>query len=84
MLLQDALDSMVKRDMKSNREEVQHAVLAVDYVLKESMYGFFFFSPFPVLRPSITTTKKAITKCKRAASFLVTLANTLINTLITQ
>ena len=35
-LSQDALDMVVKRDMRSNREEVVHAVLAVDYVMKES------------------------------------------------
>ncbi|XP_041367703.1 DNA polymerase delta catalytic subunit-like [Gigantopelta aegis] len=36
----DALESVVKNDMRSNREGVVHCVLAVDYVYKESIYGY--------------------------------------------
>ena len=34
--MQDALDRVVKSDMRSNREGVVHCVLAVDYIYKES------------------------------------------------
>lgn len=35
-LLQTALDDAVKKDMRSNREGIQHAVLGVELVTRES------------------------------------------------
>ncbi|KAK7098957.1 DNA polymerase delta catalytic subunit-like [Littorina saxatilis] len=46
----DALDGAVKRDMRSNREEVVHTVLAVDYVMKESIYGYHGNRQIPYLK----------------------------------
>jgi len=38
--MQEALDQAVKKDMKSNPNNVQEAILAVERVYKQSMYGY--------------------------------------------
>ena len=45
--VQDALDAAVKKDMRSNREEVVNAVLAIDYVSRESRALFASFMSVP-------------------------------------
>lgn len=45
LISQELLDVVVRKDMRSNKESVVHAVLAVDYVMKESqcvLCNFFF------------------------------------------
>ncbi|KAL8577740.1 DNA polymerase delta catalytic subunit [Nucella lapillus] len=49
----DSLDMIVKRDMRSNREDVVHAVLAVDYLLKESIYGYHGNRKIPFLKITV-------------------------------
>lgn len=49
----DTLDVAVKRDMRSNREDVVHAVLAVDYVIKESIYGYHGNRKIPFLKITV-------------------------------
>nr|KAG5686080.1 hypothetical protein BaRGS_030695 [Batillaria attramentaria] len=49
----DALNRVVKGDMRSNREDVVHAVLAVDYVIKESIYGYHGNRKIPFLKITV-------------------------------
>ncbi|XP_076450505.1 DNA polymerase delta catalytic subunit-like [Babylonia areolata] len=49
----DSLDMVVKKDMRSNREEVVHAVLAVDYLMKESIYGYHGNRKLPFLKITV-------------------------------
>ncbi|XP_025087757.1 DNA polymerase delta catalytic subunit-like [Pomacea canaliculata] len=46
----NALNSAVLRDMRSNKEDVKEAVLAVDYLLKESIYGYHGNRKIPFLK----------------------------------
>lgn len=48
-----ALDDAVKRDMRSNRENVQHAVLGVEMVNKESIYGYHGNRKLPFLKITV-------------------------------
>lgn len=49
----DTLNRVVKSDMRSNREDVVHAVLAVDFVIKESIYGFHGNRKIPFLKITV-------------------------------
>ncbi|XP_071104876.1 DNA polymerase delta catalytic subunit-like [Haliotis cracherodii] len=49
----DALDAAVKKDMRSNREGVVQAVLAVDCVIRESIYGYHGNRKIPFLKITV-------------------------------
>ena len=50
ILFQDALNSLVLKDMRSNRENLSQPVLAVELVKKESIYGFHNNRKLPFLK----------------------------------
>ena len=49
-LFQDALNGVVIRDLRSNRENITQAVLAVELQKKESIYGFHNNRKLPFLK----------------------------------
>jgi len=52
-----ALDQAILKDMRSNRENVQEAVLDVEIVKKCSMYGFHFNEQYPFLKITVVLPK---------------------------
>ncbi|XP_076115768.1 DNA polymerase delta catalytic subunit-like [Mytilus galloprovincialis] len=48
-----ALDDAVKKDMRSNREGIQHAVLGVELVTRESIYGYHGNRKLPFLKITV-------------------------------
>lgn len=49
----NALEAAVKKDLRSNREGIVDAVLAVDYVMKESIYGYHGNRKVPFLKITV-------------------------------
>ncbi|GFR97478.1 DNA polymerase [Elysia marginata] len=49
----NALEAAVKKDLRSNREGIVEAVLAVDYVMKESIYGYHGNRKVPFLKITV-------------------------------
>ena len=56
-IFRSSLNDAVMADMRSNREGIQHAVLAVEICQKCSMYGFYFNKMFPYLKITVATPK---------------------------
>ena len=52
-----ALNNAILKDMKSNRENVQEAVLNVEIVKRCSMYGFHFNQQYPFLKITVVLPK---------------------------
>ncbi|XP_031548890.1 DNA polymerase delta catalytic subunit-like [Actinia tenebrosa] len=63
-MFRDALNRTVLCDMRSNKDNVSQAVLAVDCVIKESIYGFHGNKKIPFLRVTVAL-QKLIAPCKR-------------------
>lgn len=61
---QEALDQAVKKDMKSNPDNIQEAILAVELVYKQSMYGYEGEKKLPFLKITVAV-PKLIAPCKR-------------------
>ncbi|CAG5135999.1 unnamed protein product [Candidula unifasciata] len=60
----DALDTMVRKDMRSNKEGIVQAILAVDYVMRESIYGYHGNRKIPFLKITVAL-PRLIAPCKR-------------------
>lgn len=63
-MLQEALNQAVKKDMKSNPDNIQEAILAVELVYKQSMYGYGGEDKLPFLKITVAV-PKLIAPCKR-------------------
>lgn len=63
-LRQEALDQAVKKDMRSNPDNIQEAVLGVELVYKQSMYGYGGKDKLPFLKITVAV-PKLIAPCKR-------------------
>ncbi|XP_011645822.1 DNA polymerase delta catalytic subunit isoform X2 [Pogonomyrmex barbatus] len=60
----EALDQAVKKDMKSNPDNIQETILAVEVVYKQSMYGYEGHNKLPFLKITVAV-PKLIAPCKR-------------------
>ncbi|XP_072033784.1 DNA polymerase delta catalytic subunit-like [Amphiura filiformis] len=60
----DGLNKLVLADMKSNRDSVTTAVLAIDVVIKENLYGYHGMKSIPFLKITVAY-PKLIAPCKR-------------------
>ncbi|CAL1535781.1 unnamed protein product [Lymnaea stagnalis] len=60
----DTLDAVVRKDLRSNKEHIEHAVLAVDYVMRESIYGYHGNRKTPFLQITVAI-PRLIAPCKR-------------------
>ncbi|RUS73135.1 hypothetical protein EGW08_019097, partial [Elysia chlorotica] len=49
----NALETVVKKDLRSNREGIVDAILAVDYVMRESIYGYHGNRKVPFLKITV-------------------------------
>jgi len=58
------LDQAVKKDMKSNPHNIQEAILAVERVYKQSMYGYEGSEKLPFLKITVAI-PRLIAPCKR-------------------
>ncbi|EDO49294.1 predicted protein [Nematostella vectensis] len=63
-LFRDTLDKAVLNDMRSNRDGVTQAVLAVDYMMRESIYGYHKNTKIPFLKVTVAL-QKLIAPAKR-------------------
>lgn len=62
--IQEALNQAVKKDMKSNPDNIQDAILAVELVYKQSVYGYGGNDKLPFLKITVAV-PKLIAPCKR-------------------
>ena len=63
------LNEAVLNDMRSNKDGVRHAVLAVEICRKCSMYGFYFNQKFPFLKITVST-PKLVAPARRVINFI--------------
>ncbi|XP_011873098.1 PREDICTED: DNA polymerase delta catalytic subunit isoform X1 [Vollenhovia emeryi] len=63
-LFKEALNQAVKKDMKSNPDNIQDAILAVELVYKQSVYGYGGNDKLPFLKITVAV-PKLIAPCKR-------------------
>ena len=68
-LMRDQLNKAVMADMRSNRDGLQQAVLAVEICQKCSMYGFYFNKMFPFLKITLAS-PKLVAPARRVINFV--------------
>lgn len=64
LILQEALNRSVIADMRSNPEKIENAVLVVELVQKQSIYGYAGESFIPFLKITVAL-PKLVAPCKR-------------------